>query len=498
MSIKTILHSLLPILFILSLAILSYSVIRTGLFYQYDNDEVSYAQYAYLFKQGFAPYQDFHLTILPIFSWALSILFGIVGFNFESLLIARVLMVVMFFLRIGVSYLLFREVFNARVAKIFIPLLIFDPFTMFTGMQIRPDNFMLLIYTLGLFILYYGVKKESVRLMALTGVLFSLSILVLLKILPAVFIAVCFLTLYCLRHKKMIWIFWFAVGMLTPLILASTYFTLKGVLPEVIQQTIIDRRAFNDALLNPTSPWFFYRGENYELFGYPGKPATWLYVWVLPVVALGVVLKSIFKLVRKKNYLQNIANSFKLMTAVLLGVQWLGIFVVSGFFSQYFLLISWLWAAWAAVFIDDVNALLQRKLQKPVLKYIFNGAVVIIFIVFTLICVGANSNRASVSHEPYRRQLVRLWGIIPSSEKTFPNVLFRPFSYPIVLGTFIGDVPVGILKRYKAVHEYLEKDKVKFLLLDSYLRQFLGPDTNTYIDAHYKEMETEKGVYTRL
>src|SRR3989344_7485194 len=103
MSIKSILHSLIPILFILSLTILSYSVIRTGLFYQYDNDEVSYAQYAYLFKQGFAPYKDFHLTILPFFSWVLSILFGFVGFNFDSLLIARGLMVAVFFLRVAIS-----------------------------------------------------------------------------------------------------------------------------------------------------------------------------------------------------------------------------------------------------------------------------------------------------------------------------------------------------------------------------------------------------------
>jgi len=497
MNTKTLARNLVICFFFLILAILSFSVIRSGLFYQYDNDEVSHVQYAYLLQQGFAPYQDFHFTLLPLFHIVLSILFRIVGYTFDSLLIARAFMMVLFFLRIGVSYLLIKEVFHLKVAIIFIPLLLLDPFTVFTGMQIRPDNLMLFIFTVGLLILSRAIKQVSRGLITLAGVLLSLSCLVLLKIIPAVFVVFCLISLYCIKRQKKTLIVWFVAGMLAPLLFFVFYFTQKGVLPAMIQQTIIDRKAFNDALLNPSTPWFFYQGANFELFGYPGRPLTWVYVWFLPVAAFCAAVVSVYNFFRARVKFPDVSTLFKILLVVSLCVQWIGIVVVRGFFLQYFLLVSWLWAAFAAVFVVGVTSWIQRKFPNHSLKYVLNLTLATIFIVFTIVSVRGNFNRASVSHEQYKNQITHYWKIIPESEKTFPNILFRPFSYPFVLGTFIGDVPTSILRRYGPVFKSLERDHVKILLLNSYIRTYIDPETNRYIDANYSQMESEQGIYIR-
>src|SRR3989338_4826857 len=120
------------VLYFLLLLCLSYSAILSGLFYQYDNDELSHAQYTYLINSGFTPYTSFIMTFTPLFYWFLSPLFLTFGFNFSGVFAARIVMVILFLIRILFSYLIVRQVFGMKIALIFVPVFLLGTFTVFS------------------------------------------------------------------------------------------------------------------------------------------------------------------------------------------------------------------------------------------------------------------------------------------------------------------------------------------------------------------------------
>ena len=141
------------LIFIAATFLLLLSVLKSGLLYQYDNDELSHTQYAYLLRNGLSPYTSFIMTFTPLFHWFILPIFNILGFNFSAIFVARIIMIVLFLARITLSHLIVRLIFGKLIAYIFVPLQLLDPFTVFSAMQIRQDNLMITVFLLGLLLL---------------------------------------------------------------------------------------------------------------------------------------------------------------------------------------------------------------------------------------------------------------------------------------------------------------------------------------------------------
>jgi hypothetical protein len=520
------------LLFIAGLIILTYSVIRSGLFYQFNIDEVAHVQVTYLLFHGTIPYVSFFLTLVPLFQAFLGVLFTLLGYTLHSMMVVRGVMIFLFILRLTVGYLLVAKLFNRKTACFFLPLLLLDPFTVFTAMQIRPDNLMMTVYTIGLLVLVYGLERSSKFLILISGIIFGISMVVLLKILPSMAVIFAVLAIYFYKRRQITSIVILLTGFMLPWIAAFGYFALRGLLAPMTQGAFIDRNTINGTLLNPVPIIYFFKGFQYELFGFPGRPLTWVYVWILPIIGFAGMVISALKSINTGRYLHSSdllgpvnsaapqpptrgtpaggvprlvpPNTWKyigrLILIVSLAIQWFWVFTVKGFFLQYLLTISWLWALFGAVFLLEVTEFIKKFIALRINKTInINWDVVwlIIFLIFAAVSIKANFNRAAIRGEQYWQTYRHNWEIVKPGEKTFPNLLFRPVSYPLALGTFIGDVPESILRRYGPLYKTLESQKVRYLILDSYLLMYIDPDSRDYINTHYQKMPGEGDIYIR-
>lgn len=479
---------LLKIIYAILLILLVYSLIRSGLFYQYDIDELSQAQHTYLLASGLKPYSGFFLPFTPFFYWFIMPVFKLSGFTFSAMLMARFLMLLLFMARTALIFFLTRKIFGKQTAWLFLPLYLFDPFTVFTSMQIRIDNLMLVIFLIGLYLFISALDKVNNRLFFLSGIFMSLSLIVLFKIIPNLAVISGLFSIYCAFYKIPKSFALFLTGLFIPLVLFLGFALVSGILMPILQQTVFDRIAFNSSLINPGSFSFFFDPYNPELFGFPGKPLTWLYIFILPSLAAfggGTTIASIMK--KRVFYPLCFAQLILLvLTAVLL--IWL--LKIKGVFLQYFLNISWLYAVFAASFIS----FLRHKLKsRPVF---FDLSLIALMIIFTTVSIKANLNRSLIGNKELEEKYDFYWRLIPEGTPTFPNILFRPLSYPLALGAFIGDVPDSVLKRLGNVWNYLERDKVKILIIDQYAMQYIDQPSVDYIKKNYRQ-DPQTDIWTR-
>ena len=91
--------------------------------------------------------------------------------------------------------------------------------------------------------------------------------------------------------------------------------------------------------------------------------------------------------------------------------------------------------------------------------------------------------------------LKETWDKVPENAYVFPNYLFRPLSYPLTYGTFIGDVPKYIIHRYGSIEKSIEEKKVPYLLVSDYILGFMDPYSQKYVRENYHVRSD--GLYVR-
>jgi len=313
LNLKKIAHFILPVIYVITLLFLLYSIFVSGFHYTFDSDEFAHAQQTYLIATGNKPYSDFFSIYSPILHWLLLPIFTFFGFTFESIIFARLMMIVTFGIRIIISIYLMRLLFGKRTALIFLPLFLFDPFTIFVSMQIRPDNLMMTFFITALLLLYLGLSKKSGKITALSGALISLAFLTSIKILPSVVIIILILLIYGIYYHRSKIIKQFLLGFFLTMVIFLGYFLFQHSLPQMVQNIFFDPRANSNAISNPVPLGFFHWPNNAFIFGIGGKPATWIYEWILPFLALiGVyIVFSQVQTKSSKEYLpESILNRF--------------------------------------------------------------------------------------------------------------------------------------------------------------------------------------------
>lgn len=462
--------------------ILTISVIRSGIYYQYDNDELSHVQLIYLLAKGYVPYKTVWMFFTPVFHYLFVPLYNLLGFSFRTIFINRIIMTALFLIRVAAGSFTVGKAFGKKAAIFFIPLILLDPFSVFSGMQIRPDNLMMLLFTAGLAVLMLDIDQPSEARAFPAGLLLGLSALTLLKILPPVAGVSIIYGVYTVTAKKKKILAVFFSGLVLPWILFVLYTLGAGTLTLMAGDIFTDARVASNSLLHPGSFLFYFRPDNVFVFGLPGKPLNWLYTLILPVLAFCGIAVTFSDLGKQKSRLLNRSNLKKIILAAVFVISVLSLITFPSVFLQYFLPVSWLLAAFAAVFISRVlekSEILLKNKQLPLL------ILLPVFYLFSFVSIKANYNRATMDNKTTIRQFSDIWRAIPEGKDVFPNFLFRPLIYPVYYGAFIGDLPKSILKKFPPIDSVLEERKVPFLLLDSYSLMYLDWKTRQYIDSHY-------------
>lgn len=482
----------LLIIYIVATLVLAYSVATSGLSYQYDSDELSQSGITYLIAHGFVPYISFWWPYSPLFNFFLLPLFTLFGFTFDTIYLARILMAVLFFLRIVISMAILRLISSRISAYIVCALILLDPFTTFSGMQIRQDNFMMTVYLLGLYIFVRGFLAKSNRLLFIAGITLATSLLSLIKIAPSIFALGIIFFLWSVYVKTLRSFFVFLGGALGAISIYFLFALVSGTFFQMVQQTIIDPYTFQSNVLYPTHASFFYRPDNTFIYGVGGKPLSWRFVHILPIMAVvGLIVACIKRPIRP--YLTR-KRVLYIMLATALVVHWLLLFHVQSAYMQYHLPVQWYFAFFGAITISAIIETFQKYASKfKVVGYI---VVLILFSIFVQASVVGNIARSKIDLHWTVEAFEKVWQEIPADAYVFPDFLFRKIPYPLTNQDIAGNAfAPTLLARYGPIRIALENKKVEYLYLSDYTMSFIPMEDQKYIREHYIHKHDE--IYMR-
>ncbi|HLD24863.1 MAG TPA: glycosyltransferase family 39 protein [Patescibacteria group bacterium] len=455
------------------------SAIYSGMLYQFDGDEVFNVQFSWLLTQGVLPYRDFIMLYTPVFHWFIAPIIALGRQDFSTLYTLRFVMVMLFAFRVGLLFSIVRSLFSRKTAGFVLPLLLLDPLYTFSGMQIRPDNLMLTASLFGIAGIIHALQTKRTGWFIVSGALLSLGALVLLKSVPYTAIFLLSLLWFVWQKNMKKYFVPVIIGGLIPIISLLLYTKVAGITQDMIQATLFEAARWASSVRYPTPPSFFYTPDNIYFFGIPGKPLTWLYLWVLPLLsAMGSfsILKRL--LTSEKN---NPSNILRLGFVVMAWVQWFLFLVSPVIFVQYYLSFNWLFVILAAVGVDDIVTAANKR------SAVFRGVFVVLFIMIALTAIRGNVARAQMNSEALEKQYQMMWGMIPPDEPVFSYVLFRPIAYPV---SFLGDNSRYLLSRLPSVSESLEKKHVRYLRMNEYHLQYMSSADRAYIRTHFEPQDT--------
>lgn len=476
----SILKALFGSIIFSSILLLAFTVVRSGYYFEFDIDELYHANTVYLIAHGYSPFKDFFLPYSPLFHVFMIPLFTEFGFTLETIQWTRLIMIVLFTIRIVGVVMLVRLLFGSLTAILFVPLFLLDPLTEYASMQIRPDNLMLTVYVIGLLLLAKGLIQNKKYLAFLSGALLGLALLLSIKILPS--IGAIFLILSGLRFKhkftglQELWL-----GFIFPIAIFCLYYSAKGLFAPMITNLLIDARLINETLKYPVPMGNFYWPSGATTYGLSFKPALFQYLWSLPLLAFAGAYAtfqefdfSFLKFSKK--------NTMGIILGISLVAQWLSLFFIRSVFIQYYLPVTWLFGIFAAVALAKIIHAVQIN------KFLYGVTLLflcIAYVYFFIPSLQANSERAKVTSVEQKITITAIWNHVPEASAVYPGVLFRPLAYPIPYGYTFYDLPQSVFNRYKPIQYYLEKNNVLYLNIDG--KPWAQPEQSVqqYISSHY-------------
>jgi len=489
----SVLKTIFISIFLASIILLAFTVIRSGYFFEFDIDELYHANSVYLLSSGYKPFTDFFLPYSPLFYSFLSPLFHASGFTLDTIQAARVVMIILFVLRIVGASLLIRMLFGKLAALLFLPLFLLDPFTAYVSMQIRPDNFLMTIYVIGLVALTHGLIAQKKYTILLAGIVLGISLIASIKIIPSLGALFLVLFFYRLRYK-FIGLFELCIGVGLPIILFSLYYLFNGAFMPMITNLIFDARAINESLKYPVPMGNFYWPSPSTIFGLSFKPILFQYIWALPLLAFAGAYNTLIASDFTSHTLSR-KNMFSNVLTVSLGVQWISLFFIRSVFIQYYIPLTWLFALFGAVAL----ATFLHKVKSYKALYIgtlllFSG----MYCIYLVSSIQANFERAKVTGKETKESIRSTWKYIPENQSVYPGVLFRPLAYPIPYGFTFYDLPSDLITRYGPIQNYLEKERVPYLNIDGKPWAQPNDEVKQYISSHYTQDETYPLFWKRV
>ena len=475
--------------YITFIGILLTSVLTSGFFYQFDYNEIHDANIIYLISHGYKMYQSFYDIYGPFLFWLLKPLFVIFGFGFQTMRYARIVMILLFLLNISLIALLVKRIFNKRVALLFIPLFLLDPFTTFVSMQIRTENLAMVFFSFFLLLLYDALEKKSWRLFFISGFIAGLSLITSLKILPGMIGVGGVLLFYLIAQKRGKSLLMFFNGFGVFIFCLFTYFFFQNSLVDMFQQMFLDPARLNNVVPVPTWLGYFYF-MNPVIYGHEGKPPTWMYAWLLPVAAFASGYNLFIEHLKEKHIKAKDIMSIMLLFALVL--QWISFLLINSIPIQYYIPILWLYVIFTAVLVDTI---LFKFPFQPAHKTVIIGIFIVALLILTRSAIKGNLNRLSYSTNDLQTMITDILKKIPLDEPVFANIPFRRPIYPLIWNSVKARY---IFDRYGPPYKQIEKHQLKYLVWidDTELSRY-DEQTQIYIKNNYEKDPNSSMIWIR-
>lgn len=490
---KSIASWSLGILLAIGIGILLATGIRSGVLFQLDRDEFVHAQFSYLLLHGIIPYRQFFMTYTPIFDWFITPIFIRVGYTMSAMSLVRWLMVAIFLLRIVASGWIVLRIFGKRVAALFIFLFLMDPFTMYTSMQIRPDNLMMLLFTAGIAFLVYALAKHKFGYFFWSGMLLATSGLVLIKIAPSLVVIWVAILLYGHTRQYYPSVKVFSLGFVLPVVIFFLFTTFMGNTNEMLQQVIKDSYAINQSQAFPIPIKHFLESNNpglYDLYGEAWTRLPYFEQAMLALAAVGLLLVLCTKL-KRLHASQPDASIVAYILAGSLIVQVASLTVVHSMNIQYFLPLTWL----VDVFVAIAVMQFARVLAQWKILYAVGIIELIIFLSLGFYdSTKANISRSRSTTNASTEWITTMWARVPENVTAYPNIPFRPLAYPLTFGYYFVDLPPSVISHLPPLVSTLEKNHVQYIL-QTYDWKAQPQDFFPYISEKYHQIDSD--VYIR-
>lgn len=479
------------------LAVVAFSAFWSGFFYQLDLDEVNHLVRAYEVLRGRLPYRDFHSMYAPVLHWLLAPMIGVLGPTVQTVMTAKLFMVACFIGRVTFTFLILRQVYSRNVAVVFLCLYFMDPFTVFSGMQIRPDSLMMLLYTVGLYLTISSIRRRSRFGLLAAGVVMAFSVIVHTKVIISVSIMSLVLLAFLRMEKRSRSFQWYVIGAVGATGAYLSYFLATGTAGEMLRQTLLDPGRVLGAVWYPPHMGTFITHNNFIVYGLAGKPLTWWYIWFLPFMGVAGLALTVREQLLQTDVLspQNRLRSMvTLGFAGAMSANFVLLLSLHTVFIQYYQAVMWYISIFGAVglslFLRRWRQIFPTR-QWPLLA--LGG----LFLVFAAGSIRSNFSRAGVSFTRALEQEQVLWQIIPENAPVYPRLLFRPLGHPLGTSQFYPELPEEIRSRYPEVSTHLDANRIPYVILSAYEMEKMGIEFRSHIMKNYSLHPGTSGLYVR-
>lgn len=508
------------ILLVLSLCVLLYASLLSGTSYQYDSDEYYHSEVMYLLTHGETLFQSIYSVYSPVFYWLLTPVYRLTDFTLTSLAAGRWMMAGLFLVRLFAQFFLLKKLVSVRAGLLSVFLSLLDPFTNFSAMQIRPDNLMMLFWSVGITFLSYTWLRvlassanwrnqhKVVRIFPpfLSGFFLSLSAISLIKIAPSVGVMILFFFWFLAREKQWHLFRWFFIGVVAPVLCFVGVLGFQGIFSGYVQGAILDPFMFMANILYPVAPGFFYQPNNIFIYGLSGKPIGWWIAQFIPIlsfIGIGMIAQTQNSLFRqgfggqaklKTQKEQQIFTSYFFLALVAaFAAQYALLLASPSAFMQYYLPIMWFYAVFGVIALEKI---LTGIGSIPKIGGIIILGTGICFLILSIKSMHIQLLRATYTSDATLFDIQAKWKKIGEDQAVYPMLLFRPLSTPF-LSHNIFEVPKPVQERYPSLPQMLEEENVQYIFPSEFLLSHLSQTDRQYIRSHYVSDETDPTMLVR-
>ncbi|OGG09736.1 hypothetical protein A2154_00020 [Candidatus Gottesmanbacteria bacterium RBG_16_43_7] len=274
-------HIVLSIVSCLLLLIFLWWHWRLGMVRYFDADELAHLHYSAQLLSGRRPYVDFLMFFPPGFILFLAPAFAWGWGTTAPFLAARYLLFLVFSATCLIIGLLFWEQRRSWLAPAAAAILAFIPMPLDKYLEIRPDNLATLLLLLGMYLQIRWMKGAAQSAAAASGILYSLSAIVLTKMVPnvaaTIFIAMIYLGLAGKGNLgnriKAGWEYgkYFFIGLVVPVLLTFIWMLSLGDLGTVwysLTSLTIESNKISRYFIMMPDLFFYPNGIYYGLDGW--------------------------------------------------------------------------------------------------------------------------------------------------------------------------------------------------------------------------------------
>lgn len=486
--IHTVIHILLLLYAGGWMAYLAVTVFLSGYGYTFWGDELVHANITYLLAHGYLPYKQFFMYASCLFNTVLIPFFGVFGFTFAGIYKVKIVMIGIFILRLLAGCLLLKKYSTASAGILFVFLTLLDPFTVFSGMQIRPDNLMYTLYLAGLWLIFSALRSRKPVFWFTGGIVFSAAEVVLIKTAPAYAVTILSVCIYLAMRKRWRETGVFVISLILPVLLFCLYFISRGYFPDMVRALVTDAKIMTGSLWNPVRYGFFYKPDNIFLFGVMGKPLSWHYAVILPYAG---AFAALFVMILKAPSAVRLARLIILLS---LAAQWLFLWRIQTAFIQYYQALNTFLVIALSAGIGELLKLAKKFLP------LYAVCIVLLLAGMTVISrdsAGANLIRSQMRADGAFPDYEKIWQRIPPGMAVYPSFLFRPPVSGMPFGLFIPEVPDAIQKQYPDPLALLSAPAVRYVYMSDYELSRSNGNVTYYIRENFTKDADIEGLWRR-